>query len=110
VLIDSLDGDGYLADPLEEIAERLAEMLDISEPRRARNWTTACAARCAGCRAWSPSACRRALAVGMPVLLQLRTANPPGAPVAMAICEKHLELLARRDMQALVAPPAPTRT
>ena len=29
VLIESLDGDGYLADPLEEIAERLAEMLGI---------------------------------------------------------------------------------
>jgi RNA polymerase sigma-54 factor len=29
VLIESLDGDGYLADPLEDIAERLAEMLDI---------------------------------------------------------------------------------
>jgi RNA polymerase sigma-54 factor len=30
VLIESLDGDGYLADPLEEIAERLAEMLGMS--------------------------------------------------------------------------------
>ena len=27
VLLESLDGDGYLADPLEEIAERLADML-----------------------------------------------------------------------------------
>jgi len=32
VLIESLNEDGYLADPLEEIAERLAEVLGLVEP------------------------------------------------------------------------------
>ena len=31
VLIESLDGDGYLADPLEEVAERLAAMLGLDD-------------------------------------------------------------------------------
>jgi hypothetical protein len=40
VLIESLDGDGYLADPLLEIAERLAEMLGVSTGEAAtRCWT-----------------------------------------------------------------------
>jgi RNA polymerase sigma-54 factor len=35
VLIESLDGDGYLADPLLEIAERLAEMLGVTRAKAA---------------------------------------------------------------------------
>jgi hypothetical protein len=47
VLIESLDGDGYLADPLDEIAERLAEMLGIEDDAegRARSCWTGCSAR-----------------------------------------------------------------
>ena len=74
VLIDSLDDDGYLADPLEEIAERLSaaglrpdiggEADGHDDPRRAtirasRCWRI-CAAPCATCRAWSRPASARA--------------------------------------------------
>jgi RNA polymerase sigma-54 factor len=103
VLIDSLDGDGYLADPLEEIAERLAEMLDITglearedlsdRLRCALHWLQSLEPTGVGAR--SLSEC---------VLLQLRTREPgPARSVAMAIAEEHLELLARKDIKRLVA-------
>jgi hypothetical protein len=58
VLIESLNEDGYLADPLDEIAERLAEMLELGSDAEdaARNWPTACNAPCAGCSRWNPPA------------------------------------------------------
>ncbi len=68
VLIESLDDDGYLADPLEEIAERLTESgltadagaeADDEPMRSSRCWPT-CAAPCATCRAWSRPASARA--------------------------------------------------
>ena len=103
VLIDSLDGDGYLADPLEEIAERLSEMLDISslEAREDLDDRLRCALHWlqnlepVGVGARSLSEC---------VLLQLRTREPgPVRQVAMAIAADHLELLARKDIKRLVA-------
>jgi RNA polymerase sigma-54 factor len=103
VLIDSLDGDGYLADPLEEIAERLAEMLDITgeEAREDLHDRLRCALRWlqslepTGVGARSLAEC---------VLLQLRTREPGAArEVAMAIARDHLELLARKDIKRLVA-------
>ena len=102
VLIESLDGDGYLADPLEEIAERLAEMLGIEsiDGREQLADQLQCALR------WLQSL--EPLGVGARSLsecltLQLRT-TPECAErtVAIRICEKYLELLARRDMKKLV--------
>ena len=103
VLIESLDGDGYLADPLEEIAERLAEMLgiDSAEGREQLADQLQCALRWLqsleppGVGARSLSEC---------LTIQLRsTPECEARQVAIRICDKYLELLARRDMKKLVA-------
>ena len=103
VLIESLDADGYLADALEEIGQRLAEMLEIDDPEslEALHDRLHCALRWlqalepAGVGARSLSEC---------LMLQLR-ATPACAAreVAMRICENHLDLLARRDVKKLTA-------
>jgi RNA polymerase sigma-54 factor len=122
VLIESLDGDGYLADPLEEIAERLAEMLDLppeappadtaddepgdgadppESPRAALRARLQCALR------WLQ--CMEPLGVGARDLgeclcLQLRVLPAsPARTAALVICQGHLELLARRDVRRLMA-------
>ncbi len=103
VLIESLDGDGYLADTLEDIAERLAEMLDIaSEDGRAEiadrlqcalRWLQSLEPTGVGAR--SLSEC---------VALQLKTRpRSPARQLALRIAEQYLELLARRDMKRLTA-------
>ncbi len=103
VLIESLDADGYLADPLEEIADRLAEMLDLTDAdaREALADRLQCALRWlqslepTGVGARSLSECLQ---------LQLRTMPASEARrVALAVCAQHLELLARRDMKKLTA-------
>jgi RNA polymerase sigma-54 factor len=105
VLIESLDADGYLADPLEEIADRLAEQFEIdaddSEAREALAGRLRCALQWLqhleplGVGARSLSEC---------IELQLR-ARPESAAraVAIAVARDHLELLARRDIRKLVA-------
>jgi RNA polymerase sigma-54 factor len=105
VLIESLDADGYLADPLDEIAERLAEQFEIDEDDTDAREALADRLRCAlhwlqhleplGVGARSLSEC---------IELQLR-ARPESAAraVAIAIAREHLELLARRDIKKLVA-------
>ena len=103
VLLASLDGDGYLADPLEEIAERLADMLgpDREEARDELDARLRCALQ------WLQSL--EPTGVGARTLaeclqLQLRTQPPgPARELAMTLCELHLELLARRDMRRLTA-------
>ena len=103
VLLESLDGDGYLADPLEEIAERLADMLgpDREEARDELDARLRCALQ------WLQSL--EPTGVGARTLaeclqLQLRTQPPgPARELAMTLCELHLELLARRDMRRLTA-------
>ncbi len=105
VLIESLDGDGYLADPLEEIAERLAEMLDAevvaaSEPdalidrlRCALRWLQSMEPPGIGARS-----------LGECLSLQLNLGpKTPARQVALKICDQYLELLARRDMRRLTA-------
>jgi RNA polymerase sigma-54 factor len=104
VLIESLDGDGYLADPLQEIAERLAEMLDLTDAdaREELAERLRCALRWlqslepAGVGARNLPEC---------LVLQLRANNPPSRErrLAVTICEKYLELLARRDIRRLTA-------
>jgi RNA polymerase sigma-54 factor len=119
VLIESLDADGYLADPLEEITQRLAEMLDLppdpadcgdgsgeddeepAGPRAALHARLRCALRWLQCMD-PPGVGARDL--GECLRLQLR-AQPAGAAreAAIVICSGHLELLARRDMRRLMA-------
>ena len=101
-LIESLDADGYLADPLDEIAARLAELLgrtdaqaldDIGERLRcALHWLHNLEPTGVGAR--SLSEC---------LVLQLQERHPPSPErrLAILVCEKHLEHLARRDLRRL---------
>jgi len=103
VLIESLDGDGYLADALEDIAERLAEMFGVTHAdgkaelqdrlQCALRWLQSLEPTGVGARSLSECLC-----------LQIR--NHPRGPIrtlALRICEQYLELLARRDMKRLTA-------
>ena len=99
VLIDSLDEDGYLADPLEEIAERLAgddeaTRLELLERLQcALKWLQSLEPLGVGAR--NLSEC---------LVLQLRArARSEAQVVAILICRQHLELLARRDIRKLMA-------
>ena len=103
VLIESLDGDGYLADPLLEIAERLAEMLGVSTGEAndellgrlniALKWLQSLEPTGVGAR--SLPEC---------LILQLRITPACAARLlAERICEHHLDLLSRRDLKRLTA-------
>ena len=106
VLIESLDGDGYLADPLEEIAERLAEMLDDGT-RHERADGESLLERLTCAMRWLQS--MEPLGVGARSLgecLSLQLLAKPRCPargLALKICDQYLELLARRDMRRLMA-------
>ncbi|RTL29296.1 MAG: RNA polymerase factor sigma-54 [Burkholderiales bacterium] len=101
ILIESLDEDGYLADPIEEIAASLLpegadeEMLDevLSRLRCALGWLQNLEP--VGVGAANLSEC---------LILQLRTLPVSEVrQVAILICQHHLELLARRDTKKLMA-------
>jgi len=103
VLIESLDGDGYLADPLDEIAERLAAMLQLEDEEArqtvrerlqiALRWLQSLEPTGVGARSLAECLC-----------LQLRAhAACEARRIAIDIAENHLELLARRDIKRLVA-------
>jgi RNA polymerase sigma-54 factor len=103
VLIESLDADGYLADPLAEIAERLAEMLGIAgvEARDDLADRLQCALR--WLQSLEPTGVG-ARNLGECLTLQLKTRpTSPAREVAVRICEQYLELLAKRDMKRLTA-------
>ncbi len=103
VLIESLDGDGYLADPLEDIAARLAEMMEIvdEDGRTELQDRLQCALR------WLQSLEPTGVgARNLPecLCLQLRTQpRSPARGLAIRICTQYLELLARRDVKRLMA-------
>ena len=104
VLIESLNEDGYLADTLEEIAEKLASGmgLDGAESAEARE-ELADRLRCAlkWLQSLEPTGVGAAN-LGECIVLQLRElADCPAKPVAIKVCS-HLELLARKDMKKLV--------
>lgn len=101
ILIESLNEDGYLADPLDEIAASLLpedadeEMRDelLSRLRCALSWLQHMDPT--GVGASSLSEC---------LVLQLRTLEEEAArDLAIVICQHHLELLARRDTRKLMA-------
>ncbi len=103
-LIESLDDDGWLADPLEEIGARLAADLGLTKDAEAREDLMS-RLRCA--LGWLQSmepAGVGAANLGECLVLQLRE-RPAGAArdLAIAICREHLELLARRDAKRLCA-------
>ena len=103
VLIESLNDDGYLADPLEDIGARLAEMLGVAtrEAREDLDQHLSCALH--WLQAMEPTGVG-ARSLGECIALQLRQLPPCEArAVALQICEHHLDLLARRDMRKLTA-------
>ncbi len=98
VLIESLNEDGYLADSLDEIVERLA---DEGEARVELLERLQCALK------WLQNL--DPIGVGardLPecLVLQLRTLPRCEAQaVAIIVCKHHLDLLARRDLKKLMA-------
>ncbi|MBH1988398.1 MAG: RNA polymerase factor sigma-54 [Burkholderiales bacterium] len=101
VLIESLNEDGYLADPLEEIAASLLpedadeELCDemLSRLKCALGWLRSLEP--VGVGAFNLPDC---------LVLQLRTQPPCRIrDVAIDICQHHLELLARRDTKKLMS-------
>jgi RNA polymerase sigma-54 factor len=103
-LVESLDDDGYLGDPLEEIGERLAEMSGArgdAEATESLHDRLRCALR------WlqsldPPGVGARDL--GECLALQLR--HHPAGPqrsLALRIAQNYLELLAKRDFRRLTA-------
>src|SRR3954469_8472011 len=94
VLIDALDEDGYLTQPLEEIAALLpaeaeADPEDLAIAlRHLQNFEPAVV----GAR--SPGEC-------LALQLRLRAEDQPARGLALDIVEKHLELLAGRDYARL---------
>jgi RNA polymerase sigma-54 factor len=103
VLIESLDGDGYLADALEDIAERLAEMFGVTseEGRGELQDRLQCALR--WLQSLEPTGVG-ARNLGECLCLQLRThPRTPARQLALRICTQYLELLARRDVKRLMA-------
>jgi len=103
VLIESLDDDGYLADSVEEIAERLAHQLDEGNLQAGEDILERlrCALR------WLQNL--EPLGVGARDLAECLTLQLRALPrseaqmVAIIICKQHLDLLARRDIKKLMA-------
>jgi RNA polymerase sigma-54 factor len=104
VLIDSLDDDGWLADPLEEIAQSLWQALDIDADDLDAQDDLLSRLRCAlhhlhrlepaGVGARSLGECLR---------LQLRRLPPsPHKALALRLVDQHLELLGKRDIKRLM--------
>ena len=106
VLIESLNEDGYLADTLDDIAERLASQLDL-EGDAAADEREDLADRLRIALRWLQSLEPTgvgASSLGECITLQLREQPASAArKVAIKICDGHLELLARRDMKKLMA-------
>ena len=101
VLIESLDGDGYLADPLDDITARLAEMFGIvhDDGRAALRDRLNCALL--WLQSMEPTGVG-ARSLGECLTLQLKLLpRTPARQIALRICEQYLELLAKRDMKRL---------
>ncbi|CAN5368192.1 RNA polymerase factor sigma-54 [soil metagenome] len=100
VLIESLNEDGYLADTLEDIADRLADPDNeaghedlLDRLRCALKWLQSLEPTGVGARD-----------LGECLILQLRNLPRSEAQaVAIIVCKQHLELLARRDLKKLMA-------
>ncbi len=103
-LVESLDGDGYLADPLEEIGARLVEMGGMQGDAEA---TESLHARLRCALRWLQSlepAGVGARDLGECLALQLRHQAPgPARSLALRIAQNYLDLLARRDFRRLTA-------
>jgi len=105
VLIESLNEDGYLADPLEEISERLAEAVGVVDEEGREDLQGRLQCGLNYLQSMEPTGVG-ARALGECLCLQLRQLAPGQASAAvlrtaMAICNEHLALLARRDFKKI---------
>ena len=108
VLIESLNEDGYLADPLEEIAERLAEALGVEGEEARADLLDQLQCGLNFLQSMEPTGVG-ARTLGECLRLQLRqratggtSAIAPGTlKTALAMCDEHLALLARRDFKKI---------
>ena len=104
-LIESLDGDGYLADPLEEIAERLGagDAADAGDEADGDGLLERLQCALKWLQSLDPAGVgARNLAECL--TLQLRAAaQTPAHALAAVICRQHLDLLARREFKKLSA-------
>jgi RNA polymerase sigma-54 factor len=106
VLIESLNEDGYLADPLEEIVERLAETLGIEDAEGREELLDRLQCALKWLQSMEPTGVG-GRSLGECLRLQLRQKVAPKAgsaalQAALAMCdEQHLALLARRDFKKL---------
>ena len=101
VLIESITDDGYLADPIEEIAAQLLGPDSDDEEREALVDRLRCGLRFL--QSMDPTGVGAA-DLAECLMLQLRTRPRSEAQmVAIIVCKSHLDLLARRDMKKLVA-------
>ena len=99
VLIESLDADGYLADSLEEIAAKLAD--DDDESREAMIERLQCALM------WLQSLEPPGVgARDLPECLVIQLRAKPrceAQAIAIIVCKKYLDALARRDLKKLMS-------
>ncbi len=103
VLIESLDGDGYLADALDDIAARLALMLDIDSAEGREELQDRLKCALLWLQSLEPTGVG-ARNLGECLALQLKLlSRSPARQIAIRICEQYLELLAKRDMKRLTA-------
>jgi RNA polymerase sigma-54 factor len=103
VLIDSLDNDGYLADDLEEIADKMAEMLGTHGDEARTDLIERLHCALAWLQSLEPVGVG-ARSLGECLALQIKaTPRSPARQLALRICDQHLNLLARRDMKRLTA-------
>ncbi|MFN7723536.1 MAG: RNA polymerase factor sigma-54 [Rubrivivax sp.] len=103
VLIESLNGDGYLADSLDEIAEGLAAMMGLEDPEALEGLRERLQIALRWLQSLEPTGVG-ARSLGECLALQIKLTPPCEArEVAVEICRYHLELLAKRDMRKLVS-------
>ncbi|MFL6625395.1 MAG: hypothetical protein ACJ8G1_02850, partial [Vitreoscilla sp.] len=105
VLIESLNEDGYLADSLEEIAERLAEVLGVEGEEEREELMDRLQCGLNFLQSMEPTGVG-ARSLGECLCLQLRQKTPAKATAvtllaALKICTEHLPLLARRDFKKI---------
>lgn len=103
VLIESLNDDGYLADPLEEIAAQLAGDAGASSAEEREELLARLQCGLRWLQSMEPTGVG-ARDLGECLILQLRAQERCEAQmIAIMICKQHLELLARRDLKKLMA-------
>ncbi len=103
ILIESLNDDGYLADPLADIVASVADMLGLqdADSREALADRLQCALK--WLQSLEPTGVG-AISLQECLALQVKTRPPsPVRSVALQVCEKHLELLAKRDLRRIAA-------